>query len=77
MGLLIPRVSDRQLKAAVAFETAAFTFTYVFATLKETHIVTETYAFLHIPVLANCRQSTWGNSGVFGKKSCSMCRLDA
>lgn len=52
---------DRQLKVAVAFETDAFTFTYMFAILLGTHIVTETYAFLHIPpVLANCRQSNVG-----------------
>lgn len=76
MRLLIARVSDRQLKVAVAFETDFFTVVYMFVILLETHIMTETYAFLHIPsVLANCRQSMWGNSGVFGK-SCLICRLD-
>lgn len=66
------------MKVAVAFGTDAFAFTFMFVTSLETHIMTETYAFLHIPpVLANCRQSMWGNSGVFSKKSCLMCRLDA
>ena len=66
------------MKVAVAFETDAFAFTFMFVTSLETHIMTETYAFLHTPpVLANCRQSMWGNSGVFSKKSCLMCRLDA
>lgn len=76
MRLLIARVSDRQLKVAVDFETDFFTVVYMFVILLETHIMTETYAFLHTPsVLANCRQSMWGNSGVFGK-SCLICRLD-
>lgn len=78
LGSLIPRVSDRQTtESSRCFWNWRFhLYVHTCHLVRDTHIVTETYAFLHIPpVLANCRQSLWGNSGVLGK-SCLMCRLE-